>query len=55
MKNKYKFNEDLESVLIMMSDDEFIEWLEHNEITYNNPNLLEVMIESKKLDEEGNV
>ena len=52
MKTKHNYTETLESTLIMLDDDEFIEWLETNEIVYNNPNLLEVMLESKKLDEE---
>lgn len=51
-KNKFKYNDELETMLIMMDDDEFIEWLETNEIIYNNPNLLEVMLEGKKLDED---
>lgn len=38
----------------MMEDDEFIEWLKTNEIEYVNPNLLEVIMQYKKLD-GGNI
>jgi hypothetical protein len=48
MKTKHKFNEELEAELIMLSNDEFIEWLLFNEIEYENPNLLEVMLNDLK-------
>lgn len=52
-KTKYRYNEDLETYIMMMTDDQFIEWLKHNEVVYDNPNLLEVMIKSKKIDEDN--
>lgn len=34
MKTKHIYNDDLESFLITMTADEFIEWLKTNEIEY---------------------
>ena len=55
MRTKHVFNAALESTLIMMNDNEFIDWLVFNEIEYENPNLLEVMLESKRIDEEEKI
>jgi hypothetical protein len=55
MKNKYKFTPDLETFLITLDTNQFIEWLKTNEIEYENENLLEVMIAYDKIDTEKNV
>lgn len=55
MKVQHKYDDDLETMLMFLSDDEFLSWLQTNEILYKNPNLLEVMLESQRLDEEKNV
>lgn len=43
-KTKHKYNEELESLLITMDEDQFSEWLKTNEIEYENPSLLQVML-----------
>lgn len=45
-KTIHKYNDELESILIKMSDDEFQDWLLTNEITYDKT-LLDVILEDK--------
>lgn len=44
-KRIHKYDDELESTLIRMTADEFIEWLKTNEIEYKNPSLLETIKE----------
>lgn len=46
MKVKHKYTQELGSMFMKMSDDEYIEWLKTNEVEYQKP-LLQLVLESK--------
>lgn len=43
MKLKQTYNEELETILMQLTDDELMEWFKTNELVCANPNLLEVI------------
>lgn len=52
MKTIHKFSEEIENLLINLSDDELTIWFETNTIEYDNPNLLEVICGNKTTNTE---
>jgi hypothetical protein len=46
MKIKHKYNNELESKLIRMEDDEFFEWLKENEVEWSDISLNEQIMQS---------
>lgn len=46
MKTKHNYNDELETFLMFMSDDEYFEWLKTNEIEYETT-LLDLILKDK--------
>jgi hypothetical protein len=45
MKIKHKYNQTLESFLITLDEEEFLQWLQTNEIEYNRTLLEAILVE----------
>ena len=43
-KTKHKYNDELEATLIHMDSDQFLVWLETNEIEYEIKNLIDLIL-----------